>query len=270
MRARFESHDAEVRKSRRRQPALSAGPEHDGRDHGGDFGTRGAGSRSRWCCRERQAPPPQRPPASPRSSRSGTGCPARPHCSSAPWPNCCSRSGCSSALLVKLRRGDVAITVPAPFMLPYAFAAAAKLKGARSVLIMHDLYPDVLIMAGLLKPDSLLAKAMRGLNALMFRALDAVVIIGRDTEKLLLRYRRNDKRQDPFHSELGDARARRSRGRLLIILIAVRFPPASSSGFQAISALPTIPSSCSRPRACCGTTRISTSCCRAGELASTS
>jgi colanic acid biosynthesis glycosyl transferase WcaI len=92
------------------------------------------------------------------------------------------------AMLVKLRRGDVAITVPAPFMLPYAFAAAAKLKGARSVLIMHDLYPDVLIMAGLLKPHSLPARAMRGLNALMFRALDAVVIIGRDTEKLLLRY----------------------------------------------------------------------------------
>ncbi len=93
-----------------------------------------------------------------------------------------------AALLVKLRRGDVALTVPAPFMLPYAFAAAARLKGARSVLIMHDLYPDVLIMAGLLKPHSLPAKAMRGLNALMFRALDAVVIIGRDTEKLLLRY----------------------------------------------------------------------------------
>jgi colanic acid biosynthesis glycosyl transferase WcaI len=93
-----------------------------------------------------------------------------------------------AALLAKLRRGDVALTVPAPFMLPYAFAAAAKLKGARSVLIMHDLYPDVLIMAGLLKPDSLPASAMRGLNVLMFRALDAVVVIGRDTEKLLLRY----------------------------------------------------------------------------------
>ena len=92
------------------------------------------------------------------------------------------------ALLAKLRRGDVALTVPAPFMLPYAFAAAAWLKGAKSVLIMHDLYPDVLIMAGLLKPGSMLARAMRGLNALMFRALDAVVIIGRDTEKLLLRY----------------------------------------------------------------------------------
>jgi glycosyltransferase involved in cell wall biosynthesis len=93
------------------------------------------------------------------------------------------------AMLARLRRGDVTLTVPAPFMLPYAFAAAAKLKGARSVLIMHDLYPDVLVMAGLLKPGSWLAKAMHALNGPMFRALDAVVIIGRDTERLLLRYR---------------------------------------------------------------------------------
>ena len=93
------------------------------------------------------------------------------------------------ALLVKLRRRDVVLTVTAPFMLPYAVAAAARLKGARSALIMHDLYPDVLVMAGLLGPSSILTKAMRGANVLMFRALNAVVIIGRDTEHLLLRYK---------------------------------------------------------------------------------
>ena len=92
------------------------------------------------------------------------------------------------ALLRRLRRGDVALTVTAPFMLPYAVAAAARLKGARAVLIMHDLYPDVLVMAGLLKPNSIAAKAMRTANALMFRALDAVVVIGRDTGRLLSRY----------------------------------------------------------------------------------
>ncbi len=94
-----------------------------------------------------------------------------------------------AALLTKLERGDVALTVTAPFMLPYAVAAAARLKRASSALIMHDLYPDVLVMAGLLKPESVVAKTMRGVNALMFRALNAVVIIGRDTEKQLLRYR---------------------------------------------------------------------------------
>jgi colanic acid biosynthesis glycosyl transferase WcaI len=88
-----------------------------------------------------------------------------------------------------LQRGDVVLTVTAPFMLPYAVAAAAKLKGARSALIMHDLFPDVLVMSGLLKPASLLTKAIGAANALMFRALDIVIVIGRDTERLLSRYR---------------------------------------------------------------------------------
>jgi colanic acid biosynthesis glycosyl transferase WcaI len=93
------------------------------------------------------------------------------------------------ALLLRLRRGDVALTVTAPFMLPYAVAAAAALRRARSILIMHDLYPDVLVAAGVLRPGSLVTRAIRGANVLMFRALSAVVIIGRDTEQRLLRYR---------------------------------------------------------------------------------
>jgi colanic acid biosynthesis glycosyl transferase WcaI len=93
------------------------------------------------------------------------------------------------ALLNKLQRGDVVFTVTAPFTLPYAVAAAARLKRARSVLIMHDLYPEVLVMAGLLRPNSVFTKLIRGANSLMFRALNAVVTIGRDTEAHLLLYK---------------------------------------------------------------------------------
>ncbi|MET4390461.1 colanic acid biosynthesis glycosyl transferase WcaI [Bradyrhizobium sp. F1.4.3] len=92
------------------------------------------------------------------------------------------------ALMRELNPGDVVLTVTAPFMLPYAVAAAAKLRGARSALILHDLFPDVLVMAGLLKPGSIVARAMRGANALMFRALNAVITIGRDAERSLLSY----------------------------------------------------------------------------------
>ena len=69
------------------------------------------------------------------------------------------------ALTRQLRRGDVVLTVTAPFMLPYAVAAAAKLKEARAALIMHDLFPDVLVMAGLLKPGSLVTRTMRAATA---------------------------------------------------------------------------------------------------------
>jgi glycosyltransferase involved in cell wall biosynthesis len=92
------------------------------------------------------------------------------------------------ALIRELKRGDVVLTVTAPFMLPYAVAAAARLKGARSALIMHDLFPDVLVMAGLLEPGSLLTRTMRAANNLMFRALNAVITIGRDAERALLSY----------------------------------------------------------------------------------
>jgi glycosyltransferase involved in cell wall biosynthesis len=93
------------------------------------------------------------------------------------------------ALVWRLRRGDAVVTVTAPFMLPYASVAAAWLKGARSALIMHDLFPDVLVMSGLLQPTSLATRAIRIANALMFRAIDIVITIGRDSERLLLRYR---------------------------------------------------------------------------------
>lgn len=92
------------------------------------------------------------------------------------------------ALSRRVRRGDVVLTVTAPFMLPYAVAAAAWLKGARSALIMHDLFPDVLVMAGLLKPRSFVTGVVRAANSLMFRALNAVITIGRDAERPLLSY----------------------------------------------------------------------------------
>lgn len=92
------------------------------------------------------------------------------------------------SLMRELKRGDVVLTVTAPFMLPYTVAAAAWLKRARSALILHDLFPDVLVTAGLLKPGSIVARTMRAANSLMFRALNAVITIGRDAEAPLLSY----------------------------------------------------------------------------------
>ena len=161
----------------------------------------------------------------------------------------------------------MALTVTAPFMLPYAVAAAARLKRARSALIMHDLYPDVLVMAGLLKPSSVLTKAMRAVNALMFRGLNAVIVIGRDTEQLLLRYRgvtRDKIRFIPNWATL----APRVRPIEPDNPYRRRMPPASWSAFPAILALPMILPLCSRRPDCCETIRIFISCCRAGGSAS--
>jgi colanic acid biosynthesis glycosyl transferase WcaI len=92
-------------------------------------------------------------------------------------------------LLIKLRRGDVILTVTAPFVLPYAVTAAAILRGGRTILVLHDFYPDVLVMAGILKPTSIVTKAIHAANSLMFRRINSIVIIGRDMEYLLMRYK---------------------------------------------------------------------------------
>src|SRR5262245_56335514 len=91
-------------------------------------------------------------------------------------------------LLIKVKRDHVVLTVTAPFLLPYAVAGAARLKGGKSILLLHDLFPEVLVVAGVTGPESLLARALHAANRVMFAALSAVVTIGRDTERLLARY----------------------------------------------------------------------------------
>ncbi|OJU24937.1 MAG: hypothetical protein BGN91_08980 [Nitrobacter sp. 62-13] len=86
-------------------------------------------------------------------------------------------------------RNDMVFCVTTPFTLPFAVTLAAKLRGATAMLLIYDLYPEALEMAGLVKPGSLLTKGIRFANGFLFRVLDAIITIGRDVEPLLLRYK---------------------------------------------------------------------------------
>jgi glycosyltransferase involved in cell wall biosynthesis len=92
------------------------------------------------------------------------------------------------AVLKYTRRDDVLLSVTTPFTLPYTVTIAARLRKAASVLIIHDFYPDSLVMAGLLSATSFLTRLLRSANKMMFRRLDAIVVIGRDMAPKLLAY----------------------------------------------------------------------------------
>lgn len=94
----------------------------------------------------------------------------------------------SVATLRRARRPDVVFCVTTPFTLPYGVMLAAKLRGAATVLLIYDLYPEALQAAGLARPSSLTARLIRGANAMLFRRLDAIITIGRDVAPLLLAY----------------------------------------------------------------------------------
>jgi glycosyltransferase involved in cell wall biosynthesis len=92
------------------------------------------------------------------------------------------------AVLKHTRSDDVLLSVTTPFTLPYTVTVAAHLRKAASALIIYDFYPDSLVMAGFLSATSFLTRLLRLANKMMFRWLDAIVIIGRDMAPKLLAY----------------------------------------------------------------------------------
>ena len=79
------------------------------------------------------------------------------------------------ATLKHVAKNDVVLCVTTPFTLPYSVTLATKLRKASAILLIYDLYPEALIMAGLVKPRSLVAQTIRFANGIMFGALDAII-----------------------------------------------------------------------------------------------
>jgi colanic acid biosynthesis glycosyl transferase WcaI len=92
------------------------------------------------------------------------------------------------SVLKRATSSDVVFCITTPFTLPYTVFLAAKLRGATTLLLIHDLYPEALEVAGLIQSKSFAARLIRFANTLLFRSLDAIVVIGRDVPPLILKY----------------------------------------------------------------------------------
>jgi glycosyltransferase involved in cell wall biosynthesis len=92
------------------------------------------------------------------------------------------------AVVKRTRSEDIVFCVTTPFTLPYGVVLAAKLRGATTLLLIYDLYPEALEAAGFAKSTSVSVRLLRFVNTLMFRRLDSIVVIGRDVPSLLARY----------------------------------------------------------------------------------
>jgi glycosyltransferase involved in cell wall biosynthesis len=85
----------------------------------------------------------------------------------------------------RVRRGDTLVVVTNPPVLPYLGALVARLRGARCLLYIHDLYPDAMVCAGLLAPAGLLARLLHALAGRLYAAVDHIVTDGRDAQSLV-------------------------------------------------------------------------------------
>ncbi len=87
--------------------------------------------------------------------------------------------------LFSIKRDDKVLVVTNPPLLPFLIRLVCWLKGAKFVLLVHDVYPDVFVPLGLLKPTHPLYRLMSWLNGKLYASSHAVVTLGRDMARLV-------------------------------------------------------------------------------------
>lgn len=87
--------------------------------------------------------------------------------------------------LFRFRRGEIVIAVTNPPLLPYLASLACQLRGARFILLVHDVYPDILVRLGVFKPQSMFIGLLEAVSRWLYGSADHVFVIGRDMQALV-------------------------------------------------------------------------------------
>lgn len=87
--------------------------------------------------------------------------------------------------LWSIRPADKVMVVTNPPLLPFLIRFVCWLKGAKFVLLVHDVYPDVFVPLGVLKSTHPLYKLMSSVNGKLYASADHVVALGRDMAQLV-------------------------------------------------------------------------------------
>jgi colanic acid biosynthesis glycosyl transferase WcaI len=90
------------------------------------------------------------------------------------------------ASLFRIGRGDTVLVVTNPPLLPFLTRFAAWVKGAKVVLLVHDVYPEVLMASGLSQEGTVLVRIIRWANQKLYRSMHHIVVLGRDMQTVAL------------------------------------------------------------------------------------
>jgi glycosyltransferase involved in cell wall biosynthesis len=87
--------------------------------------------------------------------------------------------------LAVLRRGDRVLVVTNPPTVPFVIAAASYLRGASCFLLIHDVYPDAMVAAGMIREGSPLTRLLHAFQCWLYRSVTHVIVLGRDMRALI-------------------------------------------------------------------------------------
>jgi colanic acid biosynthesis glycosyl transferase WcaI len=83
-----------------------------------------------------------------------------------------------------VKSSDVILVVTNPPLLPYFALLIKWLKRCQFVLLVYDVYPEVLIATGMTSPKSLISRVFRFLNKMLCREAAQIITVGRDISTL--------------------------------------------------------------------------------------
>ncbi len=89
--------------------------------------------------------------------------------------------------LFLVRNGDIVLVVTNPPILPFMMAITSRIRHARCALLVHDVFPDALVSAEILSPDSLFVRWYESMNRKLYRRMAGVIVIGHDMERIVAR-----------------------------------------------------------------------------------
>ena len=84
-----------------------------------------------------------------------------------------------------IKRGDKVLVVTNPPLLPFLIRMCCWLKGAKFILLVHDVYPDVFVPLGLMCQSHPLYRMISWVNGKLYASAHAVVALGRDMARLV-------------------------------------------------------------------------------------
>ena len=89
--------------------------------------------------------------------------------------------------ICSIRSSDLILVVTNPPLLPFITRLACKLRGAKFVLRIDDVYPDMLNVAGMLDRGSFIYRTLEKFNSYLCKNADHIVVLGRDMCSLVLK-----------------------------------------------------------------------------------
>jgi glycosyltransferase involved in cell wall biosynthesis len=89
-------------------------------------------------------------------------------------------------MLGNVRKGDIVFSGTNPAVLMFFFPILKRLLGFKWILLVHDVFPENLVPAKILKKENVLYRILQRLFDSVYRSPDRLIVIGRDMRELMV------------------------------------------------------------------------------------